>query len=177
MTDSEQVTALAARLDRLERQHRRLKWMGAAWCFLLVAIAAGAMGLWRHFEGAGEKPPFPRPALQGNSLWLWEDGRVPTVVMVPSRGSENDTPVELLLQDRLWGRTRAQFSMGQDHTALRLLDKSETIPRVVLSYGTDHSGLALFDEQGKKRAELVCTKDGPAIRLLDVKGKSVFTAP
>jgi hypothetical protein len=178
MTDSERVGALAARLDKVERQNRRLMWwMGTAWGFILVAIAIGALGHWRLPERASERPPSPRPNLEGASLWLWEGGRMPSVVVIPLRGSEKPDAVVLRLEDRLWGSPRAEFNMGYGQTTLQFLDRDEKKPRVVLSYGTDLSGLTLFDEKGKKRAELVCTKDGPALRLLDANGKPVFSAP
>ncbi len=173
---------LTKRLDRLERENRRLKIAGA---FLVLAlVAVGAMGqmipravskvveaerfVLRDATGKimailGTEPGVPAP-----KLFLYDqNGKTRAMLSVLADG----TPGLALFDQNGKGRA-GLLLLASGAPGLGLHDQNGK-NRLLLSVGADDTpGLALLDQNGKERARLTVVPDGsPSLGLFDQSGK------
>jgi len=165
---------LTQRLDRLERENRRLKVTGAV---LVLALAAGGvMGqVPKAVPRVVEAERFVLRDTKGKvlatlgteastpSLALFDqNGKTRAVLMVLANGAAG------LFVDDQNGKTRVLLGVGADGTpAVSLLDQNEK-RRAALGVGADGTPLlSLADQNEKIRAELSVHTSGPSLVLRD----------
>jgi len=179
---------LTQRLDRLERENRRLKISGA---ILLLALAAvGVMGqvLPKAVPKVVEAERFVLRDAKGRVLAIWgtEASGTPGLHLYDLNGKPRaglavvgaDGTPRLVLADQN-GKARAVLRVGADGTpALALADQNEKA-RGGLAVGADGTpGLHLFDQNEKPRAVLLVRADGtPGLGLFDKDGKVIWKVP
>jgi len=158
------IETLVQRLDDLERENRRLKWIGA---LVLIGIAALVL-----MGQAGPRRVFKH--LQSEQFILQDPGGQTRAVL----GTLADGSSGLVLYDRN-GKERAKLIVLADGSSvLHALDKDGKL-RAGLGVASDGSpGLLLGDREGRPRAGLSVLGDGmPSFGLFDANGKVLFKAP
>ncbi len=152
MNDST-LDTLTQRLDRLERENRRLKVAGTI--VFLVLVAVGAMG---------QVLPKAVPKVVEAERFVLRDARGKMLATLGTDG--------LVLADQN-GKFRAALGVGTDGSASLIFDDQNEKPRVtlgVLDDGTPH--LALLDQNEKPRLALAVGTDGtPHLALFDQNKK------
>jgi hypothetical protein len=175
-----QMDTILARIEKLERQNRRLKQGALILAIAIGSIAAtgGLMGQTQHRK----KTTKPKPA-----------AAAPTPA--PPEVPEKLEAESFVLKDAS-GRERAELAMAGTGPALRLLDQSGSAlvtislndgtpsgPLVLLSEPDHHGGLAMSVQQGagsqlsltgnqNAQVHLGVTKDGTTLELFDEDGFS-----
>jgi hypothetical protein len=175
---TEEKDPILARIEKLERQNRRLK-QGALICLVAIASITVTGGLMGQTQRKNTKPkPAAAPA-------------VPATPVVPEKLEAES----FILKDAS-GRERAELAMGGTGPALRLLDQSGTAlvtvslndgtpsgPLVLLSDPDHHGGLAMSVQRGagsqlsltgsqNAQVHVGVTKDGTTLELFDEDGFS-----
>ncbi len=162
--DEPTSSTLIERLDRLERENRRLKIAGAI--LLLVVAAGGAMG---------QVLPKAVPKVVEAERFVLRDTKGKILATL---GAEASGLLALVLYDQN-GKARAVLGVVADgRPVLSLLDQN----------GKDRAGLgllpdgvptlSLLDQNGKDRATLAVKADGtPALGLFDRDGKVIWRVP
>ena len=143
-SDTSELQTILHRVQRLERENRRLKRLG-----LLCLLIAGSGFL---FAQVLRKPlsAAPRPA--------------------PATVSYDTLVVHSLeLRDKA-GKLRGVWTVTADGPFLYLCDTDGKI-RTGLGAFADGSSLMLSDTAGKSRAEVVLDAEGPRLSLYDLAGK------
>lgn len=173
--------AILARIEKLERQNRRLK-LGGLICLLAITsivVTGGLVGqTQQHKTTKSTKPKTTAPT-------------TPAAPLVPEKLEAES----FVLKDPS-GRDRAELAMGGTGPALRLLDQSGTAlvtislndgtpsgPMVLLSDPDHHGGVAMSVQQGagsqlsltgnqNAQIHVGVTKDGTTLELFDEDGFS-----
>lgn len=164
MNELMMMKTLAQRLDRVERENRRLKRGGAV--VLAVVAAVVLMG-----QATGDKVA---KVLEAESFVVRDSKGALRAIL----GVWEDDEVRLLLPDRN-GKSRAILAVKPDGSPyLGLYDKDgkRRIGMAVLQDGMLALGLAYTDD--KSRAGLSVGPDGsPRLFLADKAGKVIWSAP
>ena len=174
---TEEKNTILARIEKLERQNRRLK-QGSLVCaaaIVAVALASGLLGQTQH--KSTRRKPAAAPA--------------PAAPVVP----EKIEAKSFVLEDSS-GHARAELSMGGTGPSLRLLDQSGSAlvaislndgtpggPMLLLSDPDHRASLALSVQQGagsqlsltgdqNAMVHVGVTKDGTTLELFDRDGSS-----
>lgn len=177
---NEQRDMILARIEKLERQNRRLKQGALILAMAIGSIAAtgGVMAQTQHRK----KTTKPKPPVAAAA---------PAAPVVPEKLEAES----FVLKDAS-GRERAELAMAGTGPALRLLDQSGSAlvtislndgtpsgPLVLLSQPDHHGGLAMSVQQGagsqlsltgnqNAQVHLGVTKDGTTLELFDEDGFS-----
>ncbi len=166
--DDSTLDPLTARLDRLERENRRLKLAGA---ILLLALAAvGAMG---------QVLPKAVPKVIEAERFVLRDTKGKIVAIL---GADAPGTPALSLHDQN-EKVRAALAIAADgRPFLALLDQNGK-QRAALSVGVDGtSALLLSDQNGKLRAGMTATgtveqRPASSLVLFDRDGKVIWRVP
>ena len=198
-TERTDLEVIAARLARLERQNRRLKW-------LVLVFMAAAVGTWAGAElvespvaapiEGNDKATEPLRQMgrimeaeafflidaKGNrrgALAMTEEG--PALHLADSKGNRRIAlgmtkrgPI-LQLSDPN-GRPRLVLAASKVSTALQGWD-SKGNPRVVLGVREDGTRLHLADANSVVRAAINVAQAKPTIELKDAEEKTIWSAP
>jgi hypothetical protein len=170
--------AIEERLEKLERQNRRMKLAG-----LGAMVIAGAFVLMG--QASGPRTPsevraksFVLVDANGETrarLYMSASANGPELTLLDAKGNERLTlygpPIgpTLALSDAN-GEVRAGLAVTSDRPWLTLYDAKGN-PRVVLDANSEGAGLALSDANGEVRAGLAVTSDGPGLVLSDANEK------
>jgi len=157
MTDPTLYT-LTQRLDRLERENRRLKVAGAVLVLALVAVGAMGQMIPRAVSKVVEAERFVLRDTTGKGLAIL--------------GTDASGILALSLADQT-GKIRAGLVVTPDGMPVLSLYDQNGKPRAglgVLADGTP--GLALHDQNGKERLLLNVTTNGPSLILQDENSKA-----
>jgi hypothetical protein len=144
-SDTPSLAELEARLEKLERQNRRLRHVGLL--FLLIA-GAGFLLAQASCKRPGAAPGAAMPAASYDTLVVHR----------------------LELRDNA-GKLRGFWEATDEGADLVLCDAAEK-PRAELGVAADSPVLALFDAAGKLRAWLNVTALGPRLALYDAAGNA-----
>ena len=181
-----ELTAVVARLEKVERQNRRLRRAGIA---VLVLAAAGLL--------MGQATPKARIVEAEGFFLKDEKGNIRALLGVNKVGPGLEGPGLGLFDEK--GKLRALLAVGKEGPGLALFDKDDK-PRIGLGimvkdvpvlYLSDENGkvrarlgvnkagpeLYVSDENGKPRAGLAVVKAGPVLRLSDENGKTIWSTP
>lgn len=179
------LTEVGARLQKLERQHRRLKLTGSM--VLLLAAAGLLMGQALPTRRTVDAEEFVLRDAAGTPravLSLKAEGAPTLAFFDPSGktrawfGVRGGGSPYLLFADHA-GKPRAGLSVKDDGSPeLTFIDLTGN-PRALLQVPSDgQASLALYDHLGRARAGLGVSRNGsPELRLLDKDGKVVWKAP
>ena len=149
-------TAVVGRLEKLEKQNRRLKQVGAV--ALVLAVALLLMGQVWQTQAVNAQAPATR-TVEANEFVLKDaNGKVRGRWSMTALG-----PAFALLDGK--GRRRAELYVLADVPRLTLFDGNEK-RRAVLGLVADSPRLALFDGNGNLQAEL----DRTSLELSDEEG-------
>jgi hypothetical protein len=156
------MNLLARRLDRLERENRRLKRVGSA---VLIGLAILAL--------MGQATPARVQKLVEAERFVLRD----TNGKLRATLSMEDGSPSLSLHDEVL-RFRAVLGVAGGSPALELLDQAQTI-RATLIALDGAPVLTLNDQAGKHRAMLSVADSGgsPALEFFDQAGKVIWKAP
>jgi hypothetical protein len=152
------LAAVVERLEKVERQNRRLRGAGIA--VLVLAVAGLLMGQAMPRARIVEAEGFVLKDAAGKvwaKLDVFKDG--------PGLGLYDEN-----------GKPRAMLSAFKAGPGLSLFDENGKT-RTTLDVFKAGPGLALRDENDKLRAGLVVGKDGPGLALYDEAGKTVWKRP
>ena len=177
--NTEETNLILARLEKLERQNRRLKQvsLGCVVAVASIALAGGLMGQTQRPKTTTKSKPAPAAASATPVL------------------QEKIEAQSFVLKDSS-GRERAELAMGGTGPSFRLLDQSGTAlvtiglndgtpsgPLVLLSEPDHHAALAISVQQGagsqlslrgeqNAMVHMGVTKDGTTVELFDQEGFS-----
>jgi hypothetical protein len=165
--------AIEERLEKLERQNRRMKLAG-----LGAMVIAGAFVLMGQASGPRTPPEvraksFVLVDANGETrarLYMSASGKGPELDLLDAKGNERltlDGP-GLTLYD-VNGKLRAVLAAGSNGTALQLDDANGKV-RAHLGVLSDEPGLDLNGADGKSSAWLLALSDGPILDLNDASG-------
>jgi hypothetical protein len=149
--------AILERLEKLERQNRRMKLAG-----LGAMVIAGAFVLMGQASG-----PRTPPEVRAKSFVL-VDAKGETRARLYMSASAKGPELTLLDAN---GNARAEMDAFSDSPELALSDAKGKV-RARLVAWPDGPGLALSDAKGKVRARLVAWPDGPGLILNDANENS-----
>jgi hypothetical protein len=157
--------AIEERLEKLERQNRRMKLAGLgavviAGAFVLMGQASGPGSDWKTVSGGP-------PEVRAKSFVLVDangETRARLYMSAPAKGPELD-----LLDAK--GNPRVELAVTSNGPALQLNDASGN-PRAELGAAPNGPGLILYDANGKLRAELAAAPNGPGLILGDANGNT-----
>jgi hypothetical protein len=150
MPDSREVQH---RLDRLERQNRRLERA------LLVAMAAVGALVFLGLTGP-QKGDASAQTVEAQKIILRDSrGRIRASLGASEAGGE------LVLYDAD-GDARVQLFTESDGSGLKFFDHAGK-PRAGLAEGSKVAGLAFYNPEGKEQAEVAVDVDGPIVALSD----------
>jgi hypothetical protein len=153
-----EVAAVLARLEKVERQNRRLRGAGIA---VFVLAAAGLL--------MGQAMPKAR-IVEAEGFQLKDgQGKVRAELVVDKDGPR------MALRDEN-GKTRVGLFVDKEGQVLAMTDENGEL-RAELSVSKDGQGLYLSDETGKPRATLNVSKVGPVLALYDENGKRIWSQP
>jgi len=179
---TEEKNAILARIEKLERQNRRLK-RGALVCVIALASIAVTGGLMAQTKRRKTTKPETKPKAAAPAP--------PAEPVVPEKLEAQS----FILKDAS-GRERAELAMAGTGPSLRLLNQSGTAlvtislndgtpsgPQVLLSDPDHQSGLAISVQQGMGSSlsltgtqnalvHVGVTKEGTSLELLDQDGSS-----
>jgi hypothetical protein len=191
--------AIEERLEKLERQNRRMKLAGLgamviAGAFVLMGQASGprtppevraksfvlvdANGETRarlYMSASAKGPELDLLDAKGNPrVVLGASGTSGGLDLLDAKGNERLTldgpPIgPALVLSDANGNTRAEMDAFSDSPELDLYDASGK-PRAGLGAWPEGPGLKLYDANGKPRAGLAVTSDGPTLGLDDANG-------
>jgi hypothetical protein len=179
---------LAARVERLEKQNRRLKRGGLA--VLLAAASVIVMGQARPSTTLGAQSFILRDASGGKRAELVLDSESPRSTPTPTlrffddKGNQtlflSSTRLELagqsdlgtnIILDDAQGVARADVGLSEDQSFV-LLNDAKSVPRIRLELNHGQPKIALQDAQEVPRLGLVMVNDEPSIGLEDPQGFS-----
>ncbi len=177
-----ELVEVGQRLERVERQNRRLRRAGIA---LFVVVAAGLlMAQAPPKERIVEAEGFRLKDRQGNvraELVVSRDG--PRLVLFGEGGKEHkerltldvvkEGPILTLYDANGQGRLSLTALLGE--AGLDLQDHGNT--RVHLYSRGGDTWLLASDATGQGRAKLEVLKDRTSLALFDEKGKTIWSAP
>jgi len=179
------LTQVEARLEKLEQQNRRLKFVGIV--VVLFAVAGLLMGqaLPRSRTIEAEEIVLRDSAGTPRAVWSLKPDGAPTLAFFDPTGKARawlgvkagGSPY-LLFADQ-GGKPRAGLTVKDDGSPdLTLIDLAGN-PRALLQVPSDgQAGLALYDHLGRARLGVSVSRSGlPDVRLLDKDGKVVWKAP
>lgn len=173
------LTGIASRLDRLERENRWLKQIGVSLALLAAAIVVMAQG---HSSRTIEAEKFVLRDTNGNSravldmvvgkptLTLNDAKGVPTIVM-----DGGDDPLFSL--SRNGGKEQVTMLAREELYGLAVYGETKGAingTRVGVGVWKGIPGLTLYDESGNERAAIQTEKSGPTLKLSDLDGKAGF---
>ncbi len=151
------LNTLTQRLDRLERENRRLKIAGA---ILLLALAAvGAMG---------QVLPKAVPKVVEAERFVVRDTKGKVLATL---GTEASGLPALVLSDQNGKRRAGLFVLADGEPHLGLFDQNEKRRAVLAVLADGAPALFLADQNGKDRAGLVLDTSGPSLVLRDENDK------
>jgi uncharacterized protein YndB with AHSA1/START domain len=157
-THTADLAAVVGRLEKVERENRRLKFVGAA--VLVVAAAGLVMGQAWPTSRTVEAEAFVLRDASGPARAAWH----------PSPGGG----AALTFFDQA-GNGRAMLRADRDGSPhLTLTDQAAQTRAVLRVEGNGSPGLVLFDQGGKMRATLYVVSDGSATLQLSDKAERVF---
>jgi len=200
--EASNVQGLANRVEKLERQNRRMKQAGTIILILAAAVvlmgqapgtrtveanefvlrdADGRIRGWLGVRddnpglslyGANGKPQVWLSAQPGGPLFSLYDIQERQRIMITA---PEETPV-IGFYDKN-GKGRGALGMSGDTPSL-LLVHSEGKMRVLLDAARENPGLALYDDDGKERLALLVDSVGSRLTLLDSseKKRAIFSA-
>jgi hypothetical protein len=147
--------AIEERLEKLERQNRRMKLAG-----LGAVVIAGAFVLMGQASG-----PRTPPEVRAKSFVLMDaNGETRARLYMSAKA-----PMLELFDAN--GKPRAGLGVTSDGPELDLYDAKGN-PRAEMDAFSDGPGLDLADANGKVRAQLAVNSDGPILDLNGADGKS-----
>ena len=149
---------VAKRLERLEKQNRKLKYAGAAALVLVSAVLL-----------MGQAAPVPETIEARQFIVRDADGKARAVLGVTEAGGS----LGLCDAD---GNARALLGVTETGPTLWLHDADGTT-RALLVAAEAGAVLGLHDPNGTLRAVLTIVKEGPGLLLYDADGKPLFSAP
>jgi hypothetical protein len=157
------LDSVLARLDRLERQNRRLRWAIAA----AVLLAGGLLALaaWRPAPLQAE--PSQSRALEADKFTLRDEhGTTRAGLSIGKAG-----PMLIFYDER--GKARGGFGLSREGTAVRFLDNSG---RAVAGLSVERGGVAVgyLDEQGQVHAGSDAIKNVVGFALSDQAPKGLI---
>jgi hypothetical protein len=154
-----------ARLDRLERQNRRLKLLITAAVFLLGGVLA--LAAWRPVPLQAE--PSQSRAVEGDKLTLRDEHGH----MRAGLAMGKDGPMLTFYDEQ--GKARAGLGVGRQGTALRFLDING---RALSGISVEQGGLAVgyVDEAGQVHAGSDAIKNVVGFALSDAPPKNLSPA-
>jgi hypothetical protein len=182
-THTADLAAVVGRLEKVERENRRLKFVGAA--VLFVAAAGLVMGQAWPTSRTVEAEAFVLRDASGPARAAWHPspggGAALTFFDFDQAGKpraqvrvERDGTPGLLLFDQA-GNGRAMLRADRDGSPhLTLTDQAAQTRAVLRVEGNGSPGLVLFDQGGKMRATLYVVSDGSATLQLSDKAERVF---
>ncbi len=156
--------ALSARVDRLEKQNQRLRYL------LLVIAGCGLAGWWT--TGGGQGPEVRATAAEAKGKTVTAEQLVLTDGQGRPRirlATASQGPSCRLLDEA--GHTRGEFGLNHDGPFSRFYDEKGHA-RIDLSLRPEGSFLMLHDEGGRLRVALGLRKEGSFLRLDDEEGRS-----
>lgn len=168
--------ALAVRLEKLEKQNRRIRGIGIA--LLVLAAALVLMGQTPGHRTV-EANEFVLKDASGTVRGRWSvvEAFGPKFVLLDATGKERvllnvlDTGAGLILRDAS-GRDRAGLVATVNGPGLNLTDANGKSRVFVFADDTEDSfGVGLHDEKGLKRAALTFYNGTPKLALLDAERK------
>jgi hypothetical protein len=153
--------AIVRRLDRLDREVRR-------WRFVAASLALGTAAL--AVTGAAA----PRRVVEAQKFVIRDAAGHVRAELGPSEG---DKEVVLRFRD-LGGTSRVTLGLEGETSLLVLGDKTGR-PRVgVATLAQGAPSLTLYDPTGRARVDLGLGREGePRVALLDARGGSAWKAP
>jgi hypothetical protein len=179
---------LAARVERLEKQNRRLK--RGALVVLLAAASVIVMGQARPVTAVGAQSFTLRDASGGKRAELVLESESPRSTPTPTlrffdeKGNQtlllSSTRLELagqsdlgtnIILDDAKGIARADLGLAEDQSFV-LLNDAKGVPRIRMELNHDQPKIALQDAQELPRLGLVIANGEPAVALDDAQGFS-----
>ncbi|MCH7540625.1 MAG: hypothetical protein IH999_09560 [Proteobacteria bacterium] len=152
------LSAVGGRLERLEKQNRRLKYAGAAILLLISAVLL-----------MGQVAPVPEGIAAREFIVLDAYGTPRAILTATESGGG------LSLHDPD-GNVRALLISSEEGTVLTLFDADGT-ERVMLEATEGGPGLYLRDANENLRVGLALIEAEPALGLFDANGRPLFLAP
>ena len=149
-SETSKIQILEKRLVKLERQNRRVKWMGIL--FIVLAVAVVCMGQTRPKNRLIEGEKFVLKDISGT--------RRAELVMEPGGPG-------LVLYDADQNRIGRFGGTGEGHGAGLSLQGARGESKVTLISLADGPHLLMFDARGKFRGEMAATVKGPYLFLYD----------
>jgi len=149
-SETSKIQILEKRLVKLERQNRRVKWMGIL--FIVLAVAVVCMGQTRPKNRLIEGEKFVLKDISGT--------RRAELVMEPGGPG-------LVLYDADGNRIGRFGGTGEGNGAGLSLQGASGASKVTLISLTDGPHMLMFDSRGKFRSELGATVKGPYLFLHD----------
>ena len=158
----ERYEALVRRLDRLDREVRR-------WRFVAACVALGTAAL-----AVGGAAAAPRRVVETQKLVIRDAAGHVRAELGPSEG---DKEIVLRFRD-LGGTSRVTLGLEGETSLLVLGDKTGR-PRVgVTTLAQGAPSMTLYDPTGRARVDLGLGREGePRVALLDARGGSAWKAP
>ena len=177
-SETPDLQAIMERLEKVEKQNRRLKQAGAT--VLTLCAAFVLMGQTSPKSRTVEAEEFiVRDAngemqmvlntVEGRPFISLYDANTARVVLCISKGPA------LILRDAN-GTERASLGLVDGKSVLTLRDANEQA-RAVLWMEDTGPGLALYDANGTFGVGMLVNKNGPDFTLQDANGKHLFHAP
>lgn len=178
--DEQAYVALSRRVDHLERQCRRWKWVGWSGLTAAALILAAVIGPVAGRASEPQKSGVVLPAVVAQSFVVVGKDQKPRAML----GLEPNGSAALELRDQQ-SRVRSRIGMDGDFATLELRDVHDTVhaalsvgpdgqtllscsdapdrPRCMIRVAPDGpAGVVLFGSDGKDRAKFVLLKDGTA---------------
>jgi hypothetical protein len=166
-SDTPSLAELEARLEKLERQNRRLKRLG----LLFLLIAGSGFLLAQVPRKPTRAAPAPAtPAATYDTLVVHRLELRDSAGKLQGVWNATDEGADLVLCDAA-EKPRAALAVLADGPDLILSDAAGK-PRAGLTVGAVGPVLAMFDAAGKLRAGLNVTALGPGLALYDTAGKA-----
>ena len=177
------METLARRLDRVERENRRLKQAGVVALAVIAAVVLMGQGTGKVakvveakrfvlLDASGETRAVLTQTKGGSSLYLYDDKGKLRVGLVS--GAADETGLSLYDAD---GERRAILALKPETSpALRFAAQPKK-PQAAL--GVAHvPTVLLFDDGGKPRATLLLSSDGsPVLAFNDNIGEVIWSTP
>ena len=173
----DQQSSLLARIEKLERQNRRIKHAASICAIAVASIVVTGVLMAQTQTKKTTRPKTPAPVA------------TPAAPVVPEKLEAES----FILKDAS-GKERAELSMGGTGPSFRLLDPSGTAmvtiglndgspagPLMLMSDPSHHGNLAISVQQGAQLSlkgdqnamvHMSVTKDGTALELFDQDGNS-----
>lgn len=171
MADSSMASVLD-RLDRLERENDRLRYVNLWWkrLGLLAAVALAALTL-----GFPDRPAATQAQERGGA----PAPHPPTPETIRlGLGTKVVESEQYLLRDES-GTLLATLATNQDGTPTVGLHGKDQAARLFLRVDPDgEPGIIFFDKDGRRPVELVVSRDGaPVLKVIEKDGQPLFGPP